>query len=174
MCLWILCIVLVFHESSPLQLSSTRIYTQYIGSNVLNYLLISRRGSRLIYVVRYESSTRDFNAQFKSRSFRFCINVGSPFKRPGSCWAMNWAQFILKPIECGLGRSGPNPTSTICPPSPRSDPDRGLKKFRIVQFQESRNVNSRANILDVRKGNWIARLPRLSSNRVWRFGILGF
>jgi len=40
-------------------MSSTRIYTQYIESNVLNYFLISRRRSLLIYVVRYESPTRD-------------------------------------------------------------------------------------------------------------------
>ena len=50
----------------PLQMSSTHIYTQYIESNVLKYLPTSRRGSRVINVVRYESSVRDFNAWFKS------------------------------------------------------------------------------------------------------------
>jgi len=49
----------VFFILSLLQMSSTHIYTQYIESNVLNCLLISRRRSRLIYVVRYESLTRD-------------------------------------------------------------------------------------------------------------------
>jgi len=52
--------------SSPLRMSSTPIYTQYIESNVLKYLLTSRRGSRVINVVRYESSIRVFNARFKS------------------------------------------------------------------------------------------------------------
>jgi len=52
--------------SSPLQMSSNPIYTQYIESNVLKYLLTSRRGSRVINVVRYESSIRVFNARFKS------------------------------------------------------------------------------------------------------------